>query len=68
MIKTTIRRLLHGGFLMYTIRPDKHRKNDVTGNKNEMKGVLKTIMKIGGKFLHGTRGKPGRSAHGDKYY
>jgi len=31
-------------------------------------GSARTVMKQTGKFLHGTRGKPGRSPHGDKHY
>jgi len=34
-------------------------------NENRSKRVL---MKCSGKFLHGTRGKPGRGPHGDKHY
>lgn len=33
-----------------------------------VEGISRRLLMIEGKFLHGTRGKPGRSAHGDKYY
>ena len=32
------------------------------------KDAVKNVIKETGKFLHGTKGKPGRSPHGDKYY
>ena len=31
-------------------------------------GDIRTLLKFEGKFTHGTRGKPGRSSHGDRFY
>jgi len=46
----------------------RHRQKRV--HKHETKGVntTRTIMRIEGKFLHGTRGKETRGARGNKRY
>jgi hypothetical protein len=48
----------------------KHRRLDdqFLEESNFSKNSIRTLMRIEGKFSHGTRGKPGRSPHGDKNY
>jgi hypothetical protein len=47
----------------------KHRrKRKLEIKENKGLGSIRTIMKIEGKFLHGTRGKETRGVRGNKKY
>ncbi len=56
--------------MSYKLSEDHNHKRENSNSVHRIKsrGDIRTILKFEGKFTHGTRGKPGRSSHGDRFY